>query len=111
MFVIQGRKQELDLYGLWRFVAKCLDQNGLHSLQVCDEGIDVVRNLWCSVDAALHVFVVFYVVVSVVVLSPLSGRVVQEEALSAVTSAPELPHNKTRCFQKNESRIDFSSGL
>jgi hypothetical protein len=34
--------------------------------------------------------------------------VVEEEALSAVTSAPELPHNKTRCFKKNDSRVDFS---
>jgi hypothetical protein len=25
-----------------------------------------------------------------------------------VTSAPELPHNKTRWFQKNDSRVDFS---
>ena len=37
--------------------------------------------------------------------------VVEEEALSAVTSAPELPHNKTRCFQKNEFRIDIYSGV
>ena len=109
MFFIHGRKQALDFGGLWRFVAKILYPHGLYSLHVCDEGNDVVRSV--SVDAALHVFVVFHVVVSVVVLSPLSGRVVQEEALSAVTSAPELPHNKTRCFQKNESRIDFSSGL
>jgi hypothetical protein len=40
------------------------------------------------------------------------GRVVHEEALSvvalsAVTSAPELPHDKTRWFQKNDSRVDF----
>jgi hypothetical protein len=31
--------------------------------------------------------------------------------LSAVTSAPELPHNKTRWFQKNDSRVDFSISL
>ena len=54
-------------------------------------------------------FVCFYVVVSVVF--SIERRVVQEEALSAVTSAPELRHNKARCFQKNESRIDFSSGI
>jgi hypothetical protein len=47
-------------------------------------------------------------VLLVCLVFPLSGRVVQEEALSAVTSAPELPHNKTRCFKKNDSRVDFS---
>jgi hypothetical protein len=31
---------------------------------------------------------------------PISGRVVHEESLSAVTSAPELPHNKTRGFKR-----------
>ena len=31
--------------------------------------------------------------------------VVDEEALSAVTSAPELPHNKTHWFQKNDPRV------
>ena len=39
---------------------------------------------------------------------PLGVRmVVDEEALSAVTSAPELPHNKTWWFQKNDSRVDL----
>jgi predicted secreted protein len=40
---------------------------------------------------------------------PLGVRmVVDEESLSAVTSAPELTHNKTCWFQKNDSRVDFS---
>jgi hypothetical protein len=40
---------------------------------------------------------------------PLGVRmVVDEESLSAVTSAPELPHNKTRGFKKNDSRVNFS---
>jgi hypothetical protein len=33
--------------------------------------------------------------------------VVDEETLSAVTSAPGLPHNKTWWFQKNDSRVDL----
>ena len=37
--------------------------------------------------------------------------VVDEEALSAVTSAPELPHNKTRGLQKNDSRAKNSLEL
>jgi hypothetical protein len=49
------------------------------------------------------------VCVCVCVCVSIRGRVVHEEALSAVTSAPELPHNKTRWFQKNDSRVDFSS--
>jgi hypothetical protein len=37
--------------------------------------------------------------------------VVDEESLLAVTSAPELPHNKTRWFQKNDFRVDFNFTL
>jgi hypothetical protein len=47
--------------------------------------------------------------VCVCVCVSIRGRVVHEEALSEVTSAPELPHNKTRWFQKNDSRVDFFS--
>jgi hypothetical protein len=46
-----------------------------------------------------------------IVFVSIIGRVVHEEALSAVTSAPELPHNKTRWFQKNDSRVDFDFTL
>ena len=46
----------------------------------------------------LGLVIEFVLVVSMwlsLLLSPLSGQVVQEEALSAVTSAPELRNNKT----------------
>jgi hypothetical protein len=50
-----------------------------------------------------------YYHVCVCVCVSIRGRVVHEEALSVVTSAPELPHNKTQWFQRNDSRVDFSS--